>query len=515
MTGVDNIIEMLDIEKEFPGVKALTGVSFAVKTGEIHALIGENGAGKSTLMKVLSGVHPYPTYSGNLTVKGKEARFSGAREAEEAGISIIHQELNLIPELNVGQNIFLGREPRFRFGFINAKKLRADSKALLERLGIELPLTVSIKELSIGKQQMVEIARALSCEADVLVLDEPTSALTEVEVEALFRIMGDLKAKGVAMIYISHKLNEVLEVADRITVLRDGTSVGTMDRKEVTIDKIISMMVGRNLSEMYPKKTPCIGDPILSVKNLSIENLNSPGRWLVRGISFDGRKGETLGIFGLMGAGRTELASALFGAAPGPVTGDIVIKGEKARLGSPHEAIKKGVSFVSEDRKRYGLVLIHSVGVNITLACLRHFVKLGFVQRGPENGVIQKFIESLKIKVSEPGVEARTLSGGNQQKVVVSKCLATSPDILILDEPTRGVDVGAKVEIYQIINDLTAKGVLVLMVSSELPEILGMCDRILVMHEGRMTGEFSREEANQERIMKCATGMQNATGVTA
>lgn len=507
---------MRGIVKEFPGVKALKNVTFSCRRGEVHGLVGENGAGKSTLMKVLSGVHPYPTYEGDIFIKGERARFSGAREAERAGVAIIHQELNLISELTVAGNMFLGREPSVSpFGIINTRKMNADALKYLSSFNIKIDPGAIVKDLSVGVRQMVEIAKALSVNADVLALDEPTSALTETEVESLFKTVRDLKEKDVTMIYISHKLDEIFAICDRVTVLRDGETVGTYDIGELDRDKLVALMVGRDLTNLYPERKSNPGAEALRVSDFSVSHPFLPGEKVVSGASFSARHGEALGISGLMGSGRSELVTALFGAFPKETSGDVFIDGRKVRMRSPLEAIRNGIGLVTEDRKRFGLVLIMSVGENITLACMRALSKLQWVAAKKERAVIEEYSKELNIKAASSRVAVNTLSGGNQQKVVMAKWLANSPGILILDEPTRGVDVGARFEIYQIVNKLVESGVCVIMVSSELQEVLGMCDRVLVMCEGKITGEFTREEATQEKIMSCATGTMSRSGADA
>ncbi|OQA84526.1 MAG: Ribose import ATP-binding protein RbsA [bacterium ADurb.Bin236] len=517
MSGSNDIaLEMRGIVKEFPGVKALKNVTFSCRRGEVHGLVGENGAGKSTLMKVLSGVHPYPTYEGDIFIKGERARFSGAREAERAGVAIIHQELNLISELTVAGNMFLGREPAVSpFGIINTRKMNADALKYLSSFNIKIDPGAIVKDLSVGVRQMVEIAKALSVNADVLALDEPTSALTETEVESLFKTVRDLKEKDVTMIYISHKLDEIFAICDRVTVLRDGETVGTYDIGELDRDKLVALMVGRDLTNLYPERKSNPGAEALRVSDFSVSHPFLPGEKVVSGASFSARHGEALGISGLMGSGRSELVTSLFGAFPKETSGDVFIDGRKVRLRSPLEAIRNGIGLVTEDRKRFGLVLIMSVGENITLACMRALSKLQWVSAKKERAVIEEYSKELNIKAANSRVAVNTLSGGNQQKVVMAKWLANSPGILILDEPTRGVDVGARFEIYQIVNKLVDSGVCVIMVSSELQEVLGMCDRVLVMCEGKITGEFTREEATQEKIMSCATGTMSRSGADA
>ncbi len=501
------VLEMKQIVKKFPGVVALKNVTFSCKKGEVHGLVGENGAGKSTLMKVLSGVHPYPTYEGELFVKGENVKFSGTKEAENKGIAIIHQELNLVSELTVAQNIFLGREPvKAPFMFIDSKKMNSDAEKLLDSFGLNISPKTLIKDLGVGKQQMVEIAKALSINADFLVLDEPTSALTENEVETLFKIIRDLKKRGVTMIMISHKLEEVFEICDEVTVLRDGETVGSYVIEDLNRDKLVSLMVGRELTNLYPGRDVKIGEEAIRVENMYVNHPFLPGEKVVQNVSFHAKKGEILGFAGLMGSGRSELVTALFGAFPGETQGDVYIDGKKIHAKSPFHAIKEGIGLVTEDRKRFGLVLMMSVGANVSLASLDQVSKLQWVKKKSEEDLIDKYVKELNIKTSNVSVAVNTLSGGNQQKVVISKWLANSPKILILDEPTRGVDVGARFEIYQIMNKLVENGVCIIMISSDLPEVLGLSDRIMVMHEGTITGEFTREEATQEAIMACATG---------
>ncbi len=512
MANESHALEMKGIVKKFPGVIALKNVTFSAAKGEVHGLVGENGAGKSTLMKVLSGVHPYPTYDGELIVKGKSVKFSGTKEAENAGIAIIHQELNLIPELTVAQNIFLGREPvKPPLAFIDRKKMNDEAKKLLESFNLNISPTTIIKDLGVGKQQMVEIAKALAKNTDVLVLDEPTSALTEKEVQALFEIIKDLKKRGVTMIYISHKLEEVFEICDRITVLRDGETVGSFMTKELNRDKLVSLMVGRELTNLYPERSVKIGDEAIRVENFYVSHPFLPGEKIVKNINFSARKGEILGFAGLMGSGRSELVTAIFGAFPAETAGSVYIEGKKVSVKSPLKAIKDGIGLVTEDRKRFGLVLLMSVGQNVTLASLDKVSTGQYVSSKREKAMIQKYVNELNIKTASHNVIVNTLSGGNQQKVVISKWLANNPKILILDEPTRGVDVGARYEIYQIMNKLVETGVCIIVISSDLPEVLGVSDRIMVMHEGEITGEFTRAEATQEKLMACATGEKRAT----
>jgi len=499
------LLEMRNIVKEFPGARALDGVTMDLKPGEFHALVGENGAGKSTLMKVLSGVYPSGTYTGEIFVGGESKQFSGVREAEKAGIAIIFQELSLIKELTVGENIFLGREPA-RFGVIDSRLLYKRAAELLSDLHLPINPRAKISSLGIGQQQLVEIAKALSQDAKILVLDEPTAALTESEVETLFGILEKLKKRGVGMIYISHKLGEVFRLSDRITVLRDGKTVGTNKTKDLSIEKIIELMVGREVGDIFPETAHEFGETALEVKHLTVFDNDSAGKKLVDDVSFSVRKGEVLGIAGLMGAGRSELLMAIFGAWNGKKSGEVFVENRKAVIDSPSDAIEYGIGFVTEDRKRFGLLLEQNLSDNLTLAGLKRISGAFLTSRPREIKAAKTAMSSLKVKAYSPLAAANTLSGGNQQKVVLGKWLLTNPKILFLDEPTRGIDVGAKQEIYAEINKLARDGLAIVMVSSELPEVLGLSDRILVLHEGKLTGEFTRGEATAEKVMARATG---------
>jgi D-xylose transport system ATP-binding protein len=499
------LLEMREIKKEFPGVKALDGVTFDLHEGEFHALVGENGAGKSTLMKVLSGVYPYGTYGGDILVEGEVRHFHNIRQAEEAGIAIIFQELSLVKELTVAENIFLGREPA-HFGVINWSEVYSRSAKLLKDLNLPLDPRTQVGNLGIGQQQLVEIAKALSHNARILVLDEPTAALTESEVETLFSILRDLKSRGVGMIYISHKLGEVFVMSDRITVLRDGRTVGTESTLALDKDRVISLMVGREVGDIFPVTTHDLGDTALEVRGLTAYDPDVADKKLVDNVSFRVRKGEVLGIAGLMGAGRSELLMTIFGAWRGRNAGEFLVEGKKVDIGSPADAIENGIGFVTEDRKRFGLILDQTILDNSTLAGLKRISGAFVTHRSRETVATRKVMKSLRVKASSPLTIAGTLSGGNQQKVVLGKWLLTEPKVLFLDEPTRGIDVGAKQEIYAEINKLAASGVAIVMVSSELPEVLGLADRILVLHEGKLTGEFTRSEATPEKVMVAATG---------
>jgi len=499
-------LEMRGITKQFPGVKALDNVTFTVQKGEIHALCGENGAGKSTLMKVLSGLYPHGTYDGHILINGVEKKFQNIKDAEEAGIAIIYQELALVKDLSIGENLFLGKEPA-TFGIINWERVFRESEAWLKEVGLtDVSPEQPVGTLGIGKQQQVEIAKALSKNANILILDEPTAALTEQEVDILLGILKEFKARGVTCIYISHKLNEVFAVCDAVTVLRDGQTIGTYPIQELTEDKVISLMVGRELKERFPRIEATPGDVVMRVRNYSVANPDRPGKKVIDNVSFDVRRGEILGIAGLMGAGRTELVMSLFGAYPGAKSGDVEIDGRKVDIRSTKQAIREGLALVSEDRKKFGLVLNMDIKSNVSLASLAKIASGGVLDENREVAYGNEYLRSMRIKAPSVETVVGTLSGGNQQKVVIGKWLLTEPKVLILDEPTRGIDVGAKFEIYNIMNDLIRQGVAIVMVSSELPELLGMSHRVLVMSEGRLTGEFRAEEATQETIMTAATG---------
>jgi ribose transport system ATP-binding protein len=492
----DTILVMEDIDKTFPGVHALDHVHFDVKKGEVHALMGENGAGKSTLMKVLTGI--YTKDSGSITYEGKEVEFHNTREAQDAGIVIVHQELNMVGDLTVAQNIFIGRE--FMKGFrIDDKKMIEESMKLFDELKIEIDPRAKMSDLTVGKQQMCEIAKAISHQAKVIIFDEPSAALTEKEIEDLFVIIRDLREKNLGIVYISHRMDEIKVITDRVTVMRDGGYVGTLITKDCTKEDIINMMVGRVIYEepktqsAVPKDAPVV---------LKVEHLNA-GR-MVKDVSFELKKGEILGFSGLMGAGRTETARALFGADP-KTSGDIYVNGEKVTINSPQDAVKHGIGYLSEDRKRYGIVVQKTVTENSTLASMEDYMSGLFINKGKEKKVTEKYIDELKTKTPSPDQLVVNLSGGNQQKVVIAKWLVRNCDILIFDEPTRGIDVGAKNEIYKLMNRLASEGKSIIMISSEMTEILRMSDRIVVMCEGEKTGELDISEATQELIMDKAT----------
>jgi D-xylose transport system ATP-binding protein len=496
---------MRDITKTFPGVRALDGVSFDLNRGEIHALVGENGAGKSTLMKILAGVYPYPEYGGEIAINGKEVRFGSIREARTAGIAVIYQELSLVQEMTVAENIFLGREPS-KWGVLRREEMYRRSQHLLDDLHLKIDPHVTTRSLGIGQQQLIEIAKALSHEAAILVLDEPTAALTDAEVETFFGIVNKLRDRGVAMIYISHKLEEVFQISDRITVLRDGRTVGTNPTSEWNEAQVIARMVGRDVGDIFPTIDHQHGDVLLEVRNLTVADPVVPGKKLVDNVSFSVRRGEVLGIAGLMGAGRSDLLMGIFGAHAGRVSGEIIVEGKSVQIRSPAEAIKQGLGFVTEDRKRFGLVLDQTILNNMTLAGLRKISGRFITSVDAEAAAGGRAMKELRVKSNSVFTIAGTLSGGNQQKVVLAKWLLTNPRVLFLDEPTRGIDVGAKQEIYAQINRLAKTGLAIVLVSSELPEVLGLSDRVLVLHEGHVTGEFSRVDASPERVMAAATG---------
>jgi len=501
---MEYILQMKGITKEFPGVRALNNVTFFVKKGEIHALCGENGAGKSTLMKILTGVYPYGTYKGKIYLDGKEVKFKSIKESQDAGIAIIHQELALVEEMSVAENILLSND-LMRRKYIDWNLIFAESLKWLKEVGLDIDPQTKVKQLSVGKQQLVEIAKALTLNAKIIVLDEPTAALTKNEVEVLMGILRNLKKKGVTCIYISHKLSEVLEIADTVTVLRDGETISTDPIEKLTEETIITKMVGRKITDIYPYKKREIGPIILEVNDWTVVQ-KSTGKKIINHVSFSLKKGEILGIAGLMGAGRTELFSSLVGYYPGHVTGTIKVDGKEKRIRNPRDAIEAGIAYVSEDRKRYGLVLGMNIIQNTTLSSLKKVMRYQLIDQTIELKTAQEINDKVKLKAPNLEIKVSQLSGGNQQKVVISKWLLNDPKVLILDEPTRGIDVGAKYEIYKIINELASQGVGIILISSELPEILGMSDRILVMAGGQITGELKRDEASQEKIMTYATG---------
>ena len=500
------VLELRSITKDFPGVRALDGVSFDLRRGEIHALCGENGAGKSTLMKVLSGVHPAGSYGGEIRLKGASVHFPTLHVAEKHGIALIAQELALVPELSVAENLLLGRLPS-RAGLVRWERARAEARRALDLVGLEVDLTRPVRELGIGQQQMVEIAKALAKDALILVLDEPTAALTEADARRLLAFLRELRARGVSMIYISHRLEEVFAIADRVTVLRDGRSVDTREAGDATRDQVISMMVGREVKDLYPRRPAEPGAPLLSVRNWSVDDPANPGRRVLHDVTFDVREREVVGIAGLMGAGRTALLSSLFGAARSTVSGSLSTPGRAstAPCRNPREAIALGLALVSEDRKRYGLVSEASVLENLTLATLREFAAHGFLSQAARATAGRAQYDSLGVRGTGLLALVKELSGGNQQKVVLGKWLLAKPRVLFLDEPTRGIDVGAKAEIYGLISRLAAAGLGVVLVSSDLPELLGLSHRVLVLAQGHQTALLEAEAATPERVMDAAT----------
>ncbi|GAA0485662.1 ribose ABC transporter ATP-binding protein RbsA [Salinibacillus aidingensis] len=490
-------VEMKNIHKGFFGNQVLKDVHFEIKPGEVHALMGENGAGKSTLIKILTGI--YARDEGVVKVKGNEVHYSNPKEAENDGIAVIHQELNIIPHLTVAQNMFLGKELKVgKTGFLREREMKKQTKDSLQQLGIDIDPDMEAGELSVGKQQMIEIARALSSNAELIIMDEPTAALTNREITSLFKVIKQLREQGVSIVYISHRMEEIFEICDRITILRDGEYVGTKLISETNFEEVVKMMVGRELGERFPDRNVMPGEIKLEVKGLAREG------WFDN-ISFQVREGEILGVAGLMGAGRTEIMEAVFGARKRS-KGDIYLDGKRLSVKHPADAIREGIGFITEDRKQEGLVLPFRIQENMSMANFKAISNLGFISNHKEIEMVDRLIEKLSVKTTGRNQSVKSLSGGNQQKVVVGKWLGIDPKVLILDEPTRGVDIGAKKEIYQIMNELTENGVAIIMVSSELPEILGMSDRIAVVREGELVTILNRNEADQEKIMQAATG---------
>lgn len=488
-------LEIKNISKSFYGVSALKNISFHIELGEIHVVIGENGAGKSTLMKIIAGL--YQADGGEIILKGKPVRMANPAEAIAHRISMIHQELMPIPYLTVAENVFLGREPRNKAGLLDKREIVRKTQELFLEMKIDLDPKAEMRTLSVAQVQLVEIAKAVSFNSELLIMDEPTSAISDREIENLYDLVFRLKAQNKAIVFISHKLDEIFKVADRITVLRDGEYIGTKDKSGLDKDSLIAMMIGRELKDVYEKRESRMEETILEVKNLSRK-----GRF--EDISFSLKKGEILGIAGLMGAGRTELAEAIFGLNPSD-SGEILIKGRSVQIRSTSDAIKNRIALVPEDRKVLGLNLKDSTGFNISLGVLKLFEKMGVLDKKKEGGVVEEAIKKFNVKVNGPKTPVVSLSGGNQQKVVIAKWILTDPEILILDEPTRGIDIGAKREVYKLIGKLADEGRAVIMISSELPEIIGMSDRVLVLSEGRLTGELQKGEITQMEIMKCAT----------
>lgn len=497
------ILEMKNIIKTFGSVKALDNVNFKVLSGEIHALVGENGAGKSTLMNVLSGIYPYGEYSGEIFFQGNSCAFRSIKDSEKNGIVIIHQELALIPYLSIGENIFIGNE-RVKSGVIDWKETHLKATELLEKVGLKENSNVLIKDIGMGKQQLVEIAKALAKDVKLLILDEPTASLNEEDSDNLLKLLLELKKCGITSILISHKLNEIVKVADSITILRDGATIETIKNKEVSEDRIIKGMVGRELVDRFPKRKPDIGEVYFEVKDWNVDDPLIDGRKVINDANIKVHKGEIVGISGLMGSGRTEFAMSVFGKAYGKnISGHIFKDGEELNINNVQQAINHGLAYVTEDRKTAGLILIEDIKHNISLSSLKKISKRSIINDDKENQVAVSYRKKLNIKSSNIFHKVQNLSGGNQQKVVLAKWIFADPDVLIMDEPTRGIDVGAKYEIYTIVNQLADQGKSIIFISSELPEILGICDRVYVMNEGRIVGELEKEEASQESIMKC------------
>ncbi|MFW6259703.1 MAG: sugar ABC transporter ATP-binding protein [Tangfeifania sp.] len=496
------VLEIKNVSKDFSGVYALKNVDMEIFPGQVTAVIGENGAGKSTLMKIVSGVHQ--DFEGEILLNGETVFFKNPKEAAEKGVVIIHQELNLISHLTITENLFLGQELTSRFGLLDYPKMHKKAKELLTRLQLDVDPRTPVIQLRVGQQQLVEIAKALLLESKVLIMDEPTSAISDHEVKLLFHIIRDLKSRGVAIVYISHKLDELFEIADRFTVLRDGEKTGSGKMNETSREKLIQMMVGRKLTDRIEKKNELVQEEVLRVENLYFRNPENKTDYLVNDISFSLKKGEVLGICGLMGAGRTEVLEAIFGLFPKYVSGEIFIERKKIQINSVNDAISAGIGLVPEDRKLQGLILNMDVAKNTSLANLNSISSFGFINKKSEEQLSKEFIKKLNTRAASTKMEVQKLSGGNQQKVVIAKWLATQPKILLLDEPTRGIDVGAKSEIYNLISELAAQGMGIVVVSSELTEILAISDNILVLSESKLTAKLSREEASEEVIMKAA-----------
>ncbi|MDG2382028.1 MAG: sugar ABC transporter ATP-binding protein [Pirellulaceae bacterium] len=503
-----SIISIQNVTKRYPGVVALSNVSIDIRSGELHSICGENGAGKSTLMKILSGV--ITDYEGKISIHNQPVQFRGTRDAESKGVSIIHQELNLVEELSAAANVFLGREHTSSLGLLNHKLMNDETQSLLKRLECNVHPQALAGSLRVGDQQLLEIAKALSLSSDILIMDEPTSALTESEVERLYRVIDKLRRDGVTILYISHKMDEVFRLSDRITILRDGELVKTLDRGATSPREVTNLMVGRDIDDIDLGDVRNPGDIILEVRGLSLPWPGHARAWRLKDISFELRQGEIVGIAGLMGAGRTELLECLFGATNEAPSGQVFVDDRQVRFRNPNEAKRAGVAMVTEDRKRLGLFAQMCVRENISICTLEETVSGGIVRRGRESQLVSEMISRLSVKTAGPESPITSLSGGNQQKTIIGRWLLTRPKILLLDDPTRGVDVGAKSELYRLMNQLCNEGIAIILTSSELPELLTVCDRILVLAEGRLTGEFDRAEASEQKIMAAAT--KSATG---
>lgn len=494
------LLEMVDISKSFFGVKALENINIQAYAGKVLALLGENGAGKSTLMKILSGIYKKDT--GKILIEGKEVNINGIRAAEDLGITIIHQELSMLLNMTVCENIFLGNEKASGFGKLNKREMKMKSAEMLQRIGCSVEPDTMVGKISVGEMQMIEIIKAVSKHSKIIIMDEPTTALTDVETQKLFEVIEKLKSEGIAIIYISHRLDEIFQICDDVTVLRDGKHIGSARVSDVTKDQLITMMVGRELEEQFPYKKEETGKTVLKVENLIWKDK-------VKNVSFEVKSGEIVGFSGLMGSGRTETAKIIFGEYK-KTSGNIYVDGEEVNVHSPKDAIKCGLAYLSEDRKKEGLILGMSVGENMTLSNLKNFEQAAFrLNKNDENNIVADYIKKLSIKTTGASQRIKNLSGGNQQKVIIAKWIMLSPKVLIIDEPTKGIDVGAKKEIYDVLNELKKSGKAIIMISSDMPEIVGICDRVIVMHEGMVTGELNREEANQENIMKLAVGIEN------
>lgn len=499
--ALEPIVELKGLTKTFPGVVAVNNANLSIKKANITAIVGENGAGKSTLVKVIAGV--YSDYTGKMFFEGREVRFKHPREAIENGITLVPQELDLVPNLTVAENIWLGREHLNLWGFINYKRMSEESQKILHELSVNIDPATKVERLSTGYQQIVAIAKALASNAKLIIMDEPTSAISESEVTRLFEIVRKLREQGRTLIYISHKLDEVFAIADEVVIMRDGVIVGSGPVNKFSYDDLVRLMVGRSVDKFYVKEKATLGSDMFEVRDLSVRD--EKGKSLVKSVSFSVKSGEVLGIYGLIGAGRTEMMEAIFGLFPrGHVSGQVFVEGKEVLISKPLEAIRAGIGYVPEDRKLSGLILQMTVSQNITLACLKKLSRAGFVSATEERKLTKEYVNRLGIKTPSLRQLVQNLSGGNQQKVVLAKWLALKPKVLILDEPTRGIDVNAKAEIYALINQLAKSGIAIVLVSSELPEILAMSDRIMVMSEGQKTGEFRKEEATEEKLLKAA-----------
>jgi D-xylose transport system ATP-binding protein len=501
---MNNILEIKNLTKVFPGVVALDNVNINIKKGEIHGICGENGAGKSTLIKILSGIYPKNTYKGSILLNGDVIAFKNNKDAKNAGIATIYQELSLVQELNIAENIFLNNEPSNKFGIIDNNKLFKETQKILEQVGIDSNFDEKVANLSIGKRQIIEIAKALSKNVKILIFDEPTSALTDQEVETLMNILKKLKKKGITCIYISHRLSEILQICDTITTLRDGKLIGTKVSKETDIKKLTKMIIGKEIEKIYPKEKIPIGETVLKVEDFCV--YDKRGEKIVKNVTFELKKGEILGFYGLIGAGRTELFSGIFGAYPNRIDGNVYIQGKKVQIKSPEDAIRRGIFLLTEDRKRYGLFKDKTIKYNITISTLDKFIQNFTISEEKETIYTSEIFDKLSIKASSLNIYVKNLSGGNQQKVVFARALMAEPNFFILDEPTKGIDVGAKMEIHNLIKKIARSGVAVILIASELSEIIGMSDRVITMHEGKITGDEKIETIDRGSILNNVFG---------